>query len=142
MLEPPIDGRQTKVACYRRRVTPEDIKQLRKELNCTARELATTLELDQKDVLAWEAGELFPTKRHVTIMAGLRKKGPTAIVRAPKGKAKKVGVQRLDDPKLWEVVRKLLEHPALFDQVAKLADGFPDPARPESAKGPGAKAED
>jgi transcriptional regulator with XRE-family HTH domain len=124
-----------------RRVTPEDIKQLRKELNCTARELATALELDQKEVLAWEAGEIFPTKRHVTIMEGLRKKGPTAIVRTPKGKTKKVGVQRLDDPRLWEVVRKLLEHPALFDQVAKLADGYSDPARPDS-KSPGTKTGD
>jgi predicted transcriptional regulator len=122
-------------------VTPDEIKQLRKELACTARELATALEIDQKEVLAWEAGDLFPTKRLVTVMEGLRKKGPSAIVRAPKGKAKKVGMQRLDDPKLWEVVRKLLEHPALFDQVAKLADGYADPARPptEGARGQGAK---
>ena len=119
-------------------VTPDEIKQLRKELACTARELATALDLDQKEVLAWETGELFPTKRHVTMMEGLRKKGPSAIVRAPKGKVKKVGMQRLDDPKLWEVVRKLLEHPALFDQVVKLADGYADPARPpaEGAGGP------
>jgi predicted transcriptional regulator len=125
-------------------VTPDEIKQLRKELACTARELATALEIDQKEVLSWEAGELFPTKRHVTIMESLRKKGPSAIVRAPKGKAKKVGMQRLDDPKLWEVVRKLLEHPALFDQVVKLADGYADPARPpaggvEGPKGQGVK---
>jgi predicted transcriptional regulator len=122
-------------------VTPDELKQLRKELACTARELATALEIDQKEVLAWEAGELFPTKRHVTMMEGLRKKGPSAIVRAPKGKAKKVGMQRLDDPKLWEVVRKLLEHPALFDQVAKLADGYADPARPlaEGSRGQGGK---
>ena len=122
-------------------VTPEEIKQLRKELGCTARELATTLELDQKEVMAWEAGELFPTKRHVTTMEGLRKKGASAIVRAPKGKAKKVGVQRLDDPKLWEVIHKLLEHPPLFDQVVKLAEGYTDPARPaaEGPRGQGAK---
>jgi len=110
-------------------VSPEDIKALRKELGCTARELATALSIDQKDVLAWEAGELFPTKRFVTQMEALRKKGPSAIVRAPRGKAKKTGVQRLDDPKLWEIFRKLLEHPALFDQVVKLADGFDDPLK-------------
>jgi DNA-binding XRE family transcriptional regulator len=122
-------------------VTPDEIKQLRKELACTARELATALEIDQKEVLAWEAGDLFPTKRLVMTMEGLRKKGPSAIARAPKGKAKKVGMQRLDDPKLWEVVRKLLEHPALFDQVAKLADGYADPAKPptEGPRGQGAK---
>jgi predicted transcriptional regulator len=125
-------------------VTPDDIKQLRKELGCTARELATALELDQKDVLSWESGELFPTKRHVTMMEVLRKKGASAIVRTPRGKAKKVGVQRLDDPKLWEVVRKLLEHPALFDQVVKLAESYADPARPaaEGPRGHGAKGSD
>jgi transcriptional regulator with XRE-family HTH domain len=110
-------------------VSPEEIKALRKELACTARELATALGIDQKEVLAWEAGELFPTKRYVTQMEVLRKKGPNAIVRVPKGKAKKTGVQRLDDPKLWEIFRKLLEHPQLFDQVAKLADGFADPLK-------------
>jgi len=110
-------------------VSPEDIKALRKQLNCTARELAAALDVDQKDVLAWETGELFPTKRYVTQMDVLRKKGPTAIVRAPRGKAKKTGVQRLDDPKLWEIFRKLLEHPALFDQVAKAAEQFDDPLK-------------
>jgi len=115
-------------------MTPEDIKQLRKELSCTARELATALKIEQQDVLAWESGELFPTKRHVTMMELLRKKGPDAIVRAPRGKPKKTGVQRLDDPKLWELVRKLLEHPALFDQACKLADGYSDPARAEPLK--------
>jgi transcriptional regulator with XRE-family HTH domain len=115
-------------------VSPDDIKQLRKELNCTARELALALKIEQKEVLAWEAGELFPTKRYVMQMDQLRKQGPTAIPRAPRGKTKKTGMQRLDDPKLWELVRKLLEHPALFEQVVKLADGYEDPAKPSDAK--------
>jgi hypothetical protein len=34
---------------------------------------------------------------------------------------------RLADPRLWELLRKLAEHPALFDQVSKLADAYPDP---------------
>lgn len=115
-----------------RAVSPEDIKKLRDELKCTARELAQALKLDQKEVLAWEAGELFPTKRYVTQMEVLRRQGPSAIPRTPRGKAKKTGMQRLDDPKLWEVIRKLLEHPALFDQVAKLAEGYDDPAKPNA----------
>ncbi|HEY6562248.1 MAG TPA: XRE family transcriptional regulator [Polyangiaceae bacterium] len=114
-------------------MSPEEIKALRKELNCTARELATALKLEQKEVVAWEAGELFPTKRSVLQMEMLRKKGPSAIPRTPRG-AKKTGVQRLDDPKLWELVRKLLEHPALFDQVVKLAEQYADPAKPAPAK--------
>ncbi len=110
-------------------MSPEEIKALRKELNCTARELATALKIDQKEVMAWETGELFPTKRFVLQMEMLRKKGPSAIPRAARG-AKKTGMQRLDDPKLWELVRKLLEHPALFDQVVKLAEQYADPAKP------------
>jgi transcriptional regulator with XRE-family HTH domain len=112
-------------------VSPEEIKELRKELNCTARELATALKLDQKEVMAWETGELFPTKRYVVLMEGLRKKGPSAIPRAPRGQAKKTGLQRLEDPKFWELTRKLLSHPALFDQVAKLAEQYPDPSKPD-----------
>jgi transcriptional regulator with XRE-family HTH domain len=112
-------------------VSPEDIKALRKELGCTARELAGALNLEQKEVLSWEAGELFPTKRHVAQMELLRKKGPSAIVRQARGKSKKTGVERLDDPKLWEVVKKLLEHPTLFDEVVKLADKYDDPTKPK-----------
>lgn len=112
-------------------VSPDEIKQLRKELNCTARELAAALDLDQKEVLAWEAGELFPTKRFVVQMEALRKKGPDAIPRKPRGKAAaKTPAQRLADPKTWELIRKLLEHPALFEQAAKLAESYPDPAAP------------
>jgi len=114
-------------------VSPEEIKQLRKELSCTAKELALTLGIEPKEVAAWEAGELFPTKRYVGELEALRKKGPTAIQRAPKGKAAsaKVGMARLADPKLWELLRKLAEHPALFDQVSKLAETYPDPSAPK-----------
>jgi len=121
-------------------VSPEELKQLRKELSCTAKELALTLGIEPKEFAAWEAGELFPTKRYVSELEALRKRGPEAIVRAPKGKAgaAKVGMARLADAKLWELVRKLVEHPALFDQVAKLADAYPDPSaatvKPDSAK--------
>jgi transcriptional regulator with XRE-family HTH domain len=104
-------------------VTPDDIKQLRKELGCTARDLATTLGLEQKEVLAWEAGELFPTKRFVTQMLALKEKGPSAIVKSAKGKAV-APTDRLSDPAFWAVVKKLLLHPSLFDQVSKLADKF------------------
>ena len=85
------------------RVSPEDLKQLRKELACTAKELATTLGIEPKEMAAWEAGELFPTKRHVGELEALRKKGPSSILRTPKGKAAaaKVGMwmPRLAKPK-------------------------------------------
>jgi DNA-binding transcriptional regulator YiaG len=114
------------------RVSPEELKQLRKELSCTAKELANTLGVEPKEIAAWEAGELFPTKRYVSELEALRKQGPTAILKAPKGKGAipKVGMARLADAKLWELVRKLAEHPALFDQVSKLAEAYPDPAAP------------
>jgi transcriptional regulator with XRE-family HTH domain len=112
-------------------VSPEDLKQLRKELSCTAKELAATLGIDSKEYAAWEAGELFPTKRYVAELEALRKKGAAAILRAPKAKNSSaklapIGMARLADPKLWELVRKLAEHPALFDQVSKLAEAYPD----------------
>jgi hypothetical protein len=34
----------------------------------------------------------------------------------------------LADPALWEVVRKLVAHKKLRDEVAKLAASYPDPA--------------
>lgn len=111
-----------------RGVTPEDLKQLRKELGCTARDLATTLGVEQKDVLAWEAGELFPTKRFVDQMNALRAKGPTAVLKTSRGKAV-APTDRLNDPAFWTIVKKLLLHPPLYEQVSKLADGFGDEAK-------------
>ncbi len=115
-------------------MSPEDLKQLRKELSCTAKELALTLGVEPKELAAWEAGELFPTKRYVGELEALRKKGPSSILRAAKGKAAavKVGMARLADAKLWELVRKLAEHPQLFDQVSKLAEAYVDPAAPKT----------
>jgi DNA-binding transcriptional regulator YiaG len=106
-----------------RRVTPDDIKTLRKELACTARDLATTLGIEQKEVLAWEAGELFPTKRFVEQMKALREKGPGAVLKATKGKAV-APTDRVSDPAFWAIVKKLLLHPALYEQVSKLAEQY------------------
>ena len=119
--------------CYVPRVSPEELKQLRKELSCTAKELALTLGIEPKEFAAWEAGERFPTKRYVAELEALRQKGPSSIQRAPKGKGAnaKTGMARLSDPKLWELVRKLVEHPALFDQVSKLAETYTDPSAPK-----------
>jgi transcriptional regulator with XRE-family HTH domain len=106
-----------------RPVAPEDIKLLRKDLGCTARDLATTLGIEQKEVLAWEAGELFPTKRYVDQMKALREKGPGAVLKSAKGKAV-AATDRVSDPAFWAIVKKLLLHPAFYDQVSKLAERF------------------
>jgi transcriptional regulator with XRE-family HTH domain len=106
-------------------VTPEDIKALRKDLGCTAKELAAALDLDQATVLAWERGELFPTKRYVDAMAALREKGAGAIPKKSKGGDP---MKSLADPLLWELVRKLCAHKKLREETARLAAGYPDPA--------------
>lgn len=111
-------------------MTPQEIKALREELRCTAKELAHALSADPKEVSGWEAGELFPTKRYVDAMTVLKQRGPDAVPRAPRGKKAKVGMARMEDPKLWELVRKLCQHPALFDAALKLADRYEDPAKP------------
>lgn len=111
-------------------MSPEDIKALRKELGCTARELATALGIEQETVLAWERGDLFPTRRFVDRMAELRQKGPGAIPRQSKKKAASAGtpMQALASPELWLLVRKLAAHPELRAKALELAKGWPDPA--------------
>jgi len=109
-------------------VTPEDVKALRRELSCTAKELAAALGLDQATVLAWERGELFPTKQYVDRMAELRSKGPSAIPRKAKSAGDVSPIKALADPTLWSLVRKLAAHKKLRDEVAKLAAGYKDPA--------------
>lgn len=124
-------GAVAQYKCYLRAVLPADIQKLRKELACTARELATTLGVDPKEVTAWETGEQFPTKRYVQAMRALLEKGPSAITRQARGKAApKTGMARLSDPALWRLIRKLVEHPALFEEAAKLSEKYPDPAEP------------
>ena len=107
-------------------MSPEEIKALRKELSCTAKELAAALGLEQATVLAWEKAELFPTKAYVDHMTALRAKGPGAIPRKAKGAVDPI--KALTDPKVWELLRKIAANKALRDEVAKLAEKYPDPA--------------
>jgi DNA-binding XRE family transcriptional regulator len=106
-------------------VSPDDIKALRKELACTAKELAGALGIEQATVLGWEKGELFPTKQWVDRMNELRAKGPSAIPRKAKPQDP---MGALRDPQVWEILRKIAVHKKLRDEVAKLAAGYPDPA--------------
>lgn len=108
-------------------MAPEDIKALREELSCNARELATAIGVEQETILAWERGDLFPTKRYVTKMAELRKLGPSAVPRKKRG-APASPLHALADPEIWRLLRKLLVHPDLRSAVAKLADTYDDPA--------------
>jgi len=106
-------------------VSPDELKALRKELSCTAKELAAALDLEQSTVLAWERGELFPTKQYIDAMEALRARGPGAIPRKSKGDNP---VKALADPQTWELLRKIAAHKKLRDEVAKLAAKYSDPA--------------
>ena len=106
---------------------PEEVRELRKVLSCTAKELAAALEIDQATVLAWEKGELFPTKQYVERMRELEARGPSAIPRLAKGKANVSPMVAMRDPAFWEIVRKIAAHEKLRDEVAKLAAGYPEP---------------
>ncbi len=110
-------------------MTPDEIKALRKELACTARELAVSIGVDQATVLAWEKAALFPTKAYVDRMGELRQKGPGAIVRIAKGAVDPA--RALADPLVWQLLRKIAVHKKLRDEVAKLAEQYPDPAGDE-----------
>jgi transcriptional regulator with XRE-family HTH domain len=107
-------------------MTGDEVKELRKELGCTAKELAAALGVDQATVLAWEKADLFPTKAHVDQMTALRAKGGASIPR--KAKAGADPMKGLADPQVWELLRKIATHKKLRDEVAKLADKYPDPA--------------
>lgn len=111
-------------------MTPEQIKKLRSNLRCTARELAATLDVPLTEVQEWEAGEQFPTKRWVTQLEKLGALGPGAITRKKsKGSAATVSaMDQLDNPELWQIVRKLLAHQKFFGEVSQLAEKYEDPA--------------
>ena len=81
-------------------MTPDELKDLRKALSCTAKELAGALGLDQATVLGWERGELFPTKQYIDAMNELRERGPGAIPRKSKGDHP---MKSLADPAMWEL---------------------------------------
>jgi transcriptional regulator with XRE-family HTH domain len=104
----------------------DDVKMLRMELGCTAKELGAALGVDQATVLAWEKAELFPTKAFVDRMQALRAKGPGAVPR--KAKAGGDPIKGLADPQVWELLRKIAAHKKLRDEVARLAEKYPDPA--------------
>jgi transcriptional regulator with XRE-family HTH domain len=106
-------------------MTADDLKALRKELGCTAKELAGALGVDQATVLAWEKADRFPTKAYIDRMNEIRAKGPAAIPRKAKGGDP---IRTLADPQVWELFRKLAAHKKLRDEVAKLAEKYPDPA--------------
>ena len=74
--------------------------------------------------MAWEKGELFPTKQFIDRDGGLPREGAR---RDPEEGERERPDEAARDPVVWELVRKLLVHKKLRDEVAKLAAGYPDP---------------
>ncbi len=109
-------------------MSPDELRNLREELKCTARELAATLGIDSSEVVAWEQGQRFPTKKHESDLGKLRLLGPAAISRKPKrrGGAPLKGAARLADPVFWQLIRKLIEYPELFDRTRQIAEAYAD----------------
>lgn len=117
---------------YAAAVTADDIKALRATLQCSTRDLAEALGVDQKTILAWESAQLFPTKKFVDRMIALRDKGPSAVPKKARGAASPTRL--LADPGFWLLFRKLLAHKKLRDEVTRLAQEYPDPAEDELAQ--------
>ncbi len=116
---------KVRAACYAAHVTPDELKALRRELGCSAKELAHALGLEQSVVLSWEKGDLFPTKPFIDKMEGLRAKGAAAIPKKAKGPEP---MKVMTDPQFWEIVRKIATHKKLRDEVVNLAKAYPDPS--------------
>ena len=105
-------------------MTPDDVKRARTRLQCTAKELAAALDVEPAQVAAWERGDQFPTKRHVDALARLVEAGPASVPKRAKGADP---LAALRDPDVWTLLRKLLAHPRLRAEVAKIAEKYEDP---------------
>lgn len=107
-------------------MTPDDVKALRKATGLTQRDLAEALSLEVSLVRDWEKGDRFPTKAHCEAMEKLRENPPPK--KPGKGARRaRTPMQVLGDPALYTVLRKLLAHDALRDEVFALAEKYPDP---------------
>jgi transcriptional regulator with XRE-family HTH domain len=99
---------------------PEEIKKLREELDCSLGELARAVGVEVKTLIAWESGDLFPTKSHVDRLRAARQGGPDAVRRS-KPPPVPSGLDALSDPRLWAIVTRLVRDAAFFAEVEKLA---------------------
>jgi transcriptional regulator with XRE-family HTH domain len=104
-------------------MTSDDIRALRKELGLTQRKLAEALKIEVEIVREWERDDHFPTKAHCLAMEALRRGTQTRTLpsRPP------TPMQLLADPEFFILVRKLIGHPKLRADVARLAIDYPDP---------------
>ncbi len=98
----------------------EAIVELRQRLKANVRDFAYTLGVETAEVLSWEAGETFPTKRLTERLESLAD-GTGGDIR------KKPVVQRGEPsvpirPEVLPLLQQLIEDPELYRQVLELAD--------------------
>ncbi len=114
-------------------MTPAEIKSLRTELKCSTRALAEAIGTEQENILSWERGDTFPTKRWVDRMTALRAARLAAPTKTPISAVVQAGAkpfQGLSDPKVWEIMRKVLAYPELRSRVEALAETYDEPTDP------------
>lgn len=105
-------------------MSPGEVKAIRKALGCSARDLGAALGVPSETVLAWERGDLFPTKAHVEKLRALEEQGAAAI----RGRGRDTTpLELLADPEIWSLFRKLLSNRELRVEVLKLAAKVPEP---------------
>jgi transcriptional regulator with XRE-family HTH domain len=104
-------------------MTPDEIKKARLALKCTAKELAAALDVEASTVMAWERGEMFPTKQYVEKMQEFVAAGPAAIPKKAKGADP---LDALRDADVWALIRKIVAHPKLRAEIQKIADKYED----------------
>lgn len=96
----------------------------------TMSQLARALDAPVDDVVAWEAGEKFPTKKMVgrleALLARHREAAPPPPLEQPGSPAPPW--DGLADPGLWLLFRKLAAYPKLRAEALQLAASYPDPA--------------
>lgn len=105
-------------------MSPDELKQARKTLSCSVKELAAALEVAPATIVAWERGDEFPTKRYVEHVERLVAAGSASLPRKAKGSDP---LEALRDPQVWMIIRKVLAHPRLRAAVEKLCDEYDEP---------------
>lgn len=118
---------------------PEDVTRLRETLGWSMSALARALEVPANEIVAWESGERFPTRKAVRRMQellaehGAREASTdeslSTLPSAPP-LSEDPPWTALADPELWRLLRQLAAYSELRAAVRELAAAYPDPAEP------------
>ncbi len=120
-------------------MTGQEIKALLDVLGLGTRQLGAKLGVDPKVIVAWEREEQFPTKKNVDAMRALLREhegepgtgtgdehGHAGEGRRGAGPGARI-LDALADPAVWRLLRKILAHPRLRQEVEEAAAQYRDP---------------